>query len=50
MDGLDELGDVWMEWSKGRKEGRRDDWIDDQITDQKWVHFSVSLFSAGCGE
>lgn len=34
MIGLGELVDVWIEWSKERKERGRDNWIDDQITDQ----------------
>lgn len=50
MIGLGELVDVWIEWSKERKETGRDNWIDDQITDQSQPHFFVSLLSAWCRE
>ena len=50
MIGLDDLVDVWIEWSKERKERGRDNRIDDQITDRSQPHFLVSLLSAWCRE
>lgn len=50
MIGLDKLVDVWIEWSKDRKERGRDSQIDDQITDQSQPHFLESLLSAWCRE